>query len=120
MEDVKVFLTGTGNGGLQPGTEAMATTPGGQPNVVIEVIKPIVTIAVRFGHLMFVTAAGILTAAGADKVTGLDVIPFTDFQDLLWKAAYVGACVAFTGAVKDFGTLFGKLESKFPFLTGNV
>lgn len=120
MSDVRVVVAGTGDGGLQPGTRVEAVTPGAQPNIAVQVIGPIAAIAVRFGHLFFVTGGGILTAAGVDKVSGVEAIPFTNFEDLLWKAAYIGACTAAVGAVKDAGTLFGKLEQRFPFLTGQV
>lgn len=120
MDDVKVVAVGGAGTGLFPGTSVEGVTPSGTPNIAMQVVGPAVAIFVRFLHLFFVTAGGILTAAGVDKVSGLEAIPFSSFQDLLWKAAFIGACTALVGAVKDAGTLFGKLEQKFPFLTGNV
>jgi hypothetical protein len=119
LEPVTVAVIGTGNvtGGPAPittGTEAV-TPATHQPNLRIQVVPPLLAIAVRFGNAYLTILVG-LVAAGMTS----DVIPYTDFLDLVLRCAGLSVAGAGLGALKDLVTIFGRLETKFPLLTGNV
>lgn len=125
MEDVKVVVTGTGDGGgLQPGTRVEALTPSTQPNIAVHVIGPLASVAIRFGHLYLVTLLGIVMAGLAtgsqDPNNNAALLHYTDFADLLWKSAAFAVATPAIGLLKDLITIFGRLEQRFPFLTGQV
>lgn len=118
QEDVKtVIIGGTGDGGLSPGTKGEAVTSGMQPNIAYTVIGPALAIFVRFAHLFGVTWLALMATGG---MTGQEILPWVDLQQLATKCAYAATITAGMGSAKDVVTLFGKLEQKFPFLTGNV
>lgn len=111
---VTVVGNGTGNGSPIPsGTELI--TPDHQPNVIYNVIKPIIAIAVRFGNVYLGVLVGTLLGA-----LGTGVIPASDFLHLLMKCASLSLCGPFVLMLKDIGTVFMGLEKKFPLLTGSV
>lgn len=90
-------------------------TPDHQPNLVARVIAPIVAIAVRFANAYLTALVGLVTVG-----LTTDMLPATDFLHLVIKCAgysLAGPCVSL---IKDLITIFGKLERKFPLLTGNV
>jgi len=92
----------------------------------VQVIGPIMAIAIRFGHLYFLTLSGIIGGAiTANALAGSAsqqqmLIHYADFGDLVWKSAQLSVAVPGVGLIKDLVTIFGKLEQRFPFLTGNV
>src|SRR5688572_18266088 len=117
-DEVKVVVASSGSpSGLQPGTQAEAVTPGSQPNVIVQVIGPVTAVAVRFAHLFGLTWLALMTTGG---VTGQDILPWLDLQELATKSAYAAAITAGIGGAKDVVTLLGKLEQRFPFLSGSV
>lgn len=125
MDDVKVVVAASGSGnGLRPGQHMEGVTPSGQPNLAVQVIGPLAAVAVRFGHLYFVTLLGIVTAGlatgSADPNNTNALLHYTDFADLLWKSSAFSLATPAIGLLKDLITIFGKLEQRFPFLTGQV
>ena len=116
---VKVAVIGTGDGSrLQPGTEL--ETPGEhQPNVVITaVVQPAVALLIRSGNLLFKSMFGLVTAAMTPE--GGEMLYRGDFADLLVTCFKLSVPIVVVGGMKDFVTVFGKLEEKFPLLTGKV
>lgn len=114
-EDVKVVVAGVGE--LQPGTRVEAVTPGQQPNIAVQVIGPAVAILVRFLHVFGMTWLALMATGGA---TGQEILPWNDVAQLATKCAYAASITAGFGAAKDLVTLLGRLEQRFPFLTGQV
>lgn len=113
---VLATVIGTGDGSrLSSGT--MAETPGSaQPNVVIKVIPPILALLVRFANAYLTTLVGLLTAG----VVGKTVIPATDFWHLLLVCAQLSLAGPCVDLIKNLITMLGRLEGKYPLLTGNV
>ncbi len=118
MEPVHTTIIGVGSSDskfLASGT--VATTPGShQPDLVLNVVNPLVAILVRFGNIFCLTFVGALSAGG---VSGA-VIPHGDFVTMLKPALLLALCTAGVGFVKDLGTIFSGLEKRFPLATGNV
>lgn len=115
MEPIQVSVvggTGTGTG------SGLVETPAGQPNIAIRIITPIVAILVRFAHTFGITLVGLLTAAMTPL--GENVLQPMAFADLVMACARLSVAGASVGAIKDIVTIFGKLEGKFPLLTGGV
>ncbi len=113
LPPVSVTVVGTGDG-LVKGTKA--TTPHDQPNIILNVVQPLVAVAVRFGNDFCVSLAGSLAAGGMTA----SVIPHGDFAQMVKPAIILAACIAGVGLVKNLGTVFMGLEKKFPLLTGSV
>lgn len=91
-------------------------TPGAhQPNVKMRVVQPVVAIAIRFTNTFLTTLLGIVLGGMSSNI-----IPFSDFQDLLLKSCGLALTGATVGMLKDLVTIFGRLEQKNPILTGNV
>jgi hypothetical protein len=97
---------------LEPG---MVSTTGAQPNLLVNVISPIVAIVVRFVHTYLTTLVGLVTAGMAT-----DVLPAQEFGDLLKVCAQLSLAGAVIGAIKDAITILGKLEGKWPLISGGV
>jgi len=98
-----------------PGT--IATTPKQtQPNLIVNVVTPLMAIAVRFGNDWCVSFSGAMLAGGITT----KVIPQTDFASMLTAAAILATCVAGVGAVKNAATVFSGLEKRFPLASGSV
>lgn len=114
VDMVKVSVIGTGDGSrLASGT--VAVTPGPHtPNVVTEVITPVVAIAIRFVKLYLVVLLGILGGAMSSNV-----IPAQDFAELFMKCAGLSVAAAVLDMLKNLITVFSGLEQKYPLL-GNV
>lgn len=117
MDEVKMVAVGGSGTGLQPGELIEAKTMAGVPNIAVEVIGPGAAVLVRFLHLFGLVWLALMTTGG---VTGQSILPWGDFSELATKCAYAAAITAGMGAAKDIVTLLGKLEQRFPFLTGNV
>lgn len=106
-------IGGTGNGNtLQPG---LVETAAHQPNIVVNVIPPAIALAVRFINTYLTFLVGLVSTALTS-----DVIPSKDFFDLLIKCAGLSVGAAGLDLLKNLVTIFGKLEGKYPLLTGNV
>jgi hypothetical protein len=97
---------------------ALATTPNSFPNIAITVVRPVVALLVRFGNAFGTQWLGLVAAsftpAGGKLLYTND---FLHMAVLCASLAFPGAAVA---SAKDLVTIFGKLETKFPLLTGNV
>lgn len=118
---VPVTIIGTGDGtlpvsgmsSLTDGTPAV--TPDHQPNLVIKVVTPAMAILVRFLNGYLTVMVG-LVAAGMTS----NLIPAVDFYHLLLACAKLSLAGPALGALKDCVTIFGRLEQKFPLMTGSV
>jgi hypothetical protein len=103
-----------------PGTvqSQVVATPHGEPNIVIQAVRPIAAIAIRFANAFATAWVGLILAAMTP--VGGKLLYTGDFL----HAAAVCASLAFPGAAvsaaKDLVTIFGKLEGKYPLLTGGV
>lgn len=119
VEPVRVTVIGTGDGSrLEKGTVAV-TDGEHQPNVVInDVISPALAIGIRAGNLFLQTLVGLLVAAMTPA--GADLLYTSDFVHLLGTCASLSVPVTILGSLKDLITVFGRLEQKFPLLTGKV
>lgn len=112
---VTISIVGTGSpegGGVAPTPNGtVAQTPGGQPNLRIQVITPIVAIAVRAANVFLTTGVASFTTAKAGGAT--------DGQ--AFKVGLVaGGIAAGLEAVRSAITVLGRLEGKFPLLTGSI
>lgn len=118
VEPVQVAVIGTGDGSkLATGMEAV--TPGvHEPNLVVRVVGPIFAIFVRFTNTFLVQFAG-LVVAGMTPAGG-KVLYTGDFMDLVVLSASLSLPGASVGLIKDLVTIFGKLEHRYPLLTGSV
>ncbi len=120
VEPVTVTMVGVGSTDtkfLPSGT--VATTPGStQPDVVLNVVQPVVAITVRFGNLFGTTLVGLLVAAMTPA--GGKLLYTGDFLHMVTLCANLSLPVAALGLIKDLVTLFGRLENKYPLLTGKV
>ncbi len=115
VEPMTVAVIGTGDGSKLP-TGAIATTPGEhEPNLIVQVISPLVAIVVRSINTYITILVGLI-AAGMTS----NVIPASDFLHLVLKCAGLAVAGAAFGFLKDLVTVFGRLEQKYPLLTGSV
>ncbi len=115
VEPVTVAVIGTGDGSRLP-TGTTATTPNPhEPNILVQVVSPLVAVSIRFINTFLTVLLGILTGAMATNV-----ITAPDFLHLLYKCAGLSVAGAVVGLLKDLVTVFGRLEQKNPLLTGNV
>lgn len=119
MEPVTVAVIGGGDvtGGPTPitsGTEAV-TPSANQPNLLIQVVSPIVALLIRFGHIYFASLVGLIAGGMAT-----DAIPYDDFFQLVMKCAGLSVPGAAFDALKNVVTIFGRLESRWPLITGSV
>lgn len=112
MDDIKVAVVGTGDGGIQNG---LATTLGPAPNLLVTVVGPVAAIVVRFVNVFFTVLSGLVSAG---MVT--NVLPVDDFQALVVVSSKLAVSAATFGMFKDIVTIFGRLETKYPLLTGSI
>ena len=116
IQPVPVTIIGTMADSV-PTTGTIATTPRpDQPNLIVQVVTPIMAILVRFGNTFCVSLAGSLMAGGLTA----KVMPHTDFVGLVGPSAFLAACIAGVGLIKDSATVFSGLEKKFPLSSGSV
>lgn len=119
LQPVSVTVIGHGQvtGGPTPmETGTVARTPAqNQPNLLVTVISPLAAIGIRFFNTYLTVLAG-LVAAGLTS----DIIPHTDFIALVLRCAGLSVAGAGVGLLKDLVTVFGRLEQKYPLLSGNV
>ncbi len=116
MQPQIVTIVGTGDGGITRNTTA--TTPPDQPNLVVNVVSPLVAVLVRGGNLYVTTLVGLVAAAMSPQ--GGALLYTSDFWHMLLTCANLAIPVVGLGVLKDVATIFGKLEHKFPLLTGGV
>lgn len=118
VEPVHVAIIGTGDGSKLP-THIEAETPGQhQPNFAIKVIAPIIAIIVRFVNLFGVQFVGLIIAGMTPE--GGKLLYTGDFLHLLVVCANLAFPGAALGLIKDVVTVFGRLEGKYPLLTGSI
>lgn len=116
---VTVAIVGTGSGGANIPNNTRATTPSNAtPDLLIQVVSPLLAIGIRFANTFFTTLVGLIVAAmtpagGALLYTG-------DFFHLVITCSSLAVPGAALGLIKDLVTIFGKLEGKYPLLTGSV
>lgn len=115
---VAVTIIGTGDGGTPLTTGTVATTPDHQPNLIAVVVTPLRAIVVRFANQFFTTLVG-LVGAGMTPAGGR-LLHATDFYHLVMICASLSVAGAGFGLIKDLVTIFGRLENKYPLLTGSV
>jgi hypothetical protein len=124
IEPMKIAVvsgTGTGDGGNPITSGTVATTPEHHPNLIITVVGPVMALVVRFINTFLTGWVGLLSGAPIiDKVAGMQIFEFNDLGDLVTKSAIAALAPAVIGLGKDLITIFGKLEGKYPLLTGNV
>lgn len=120
-QPIKVaMIGGTGDGSLPAHMhdQVMATPGTATPNLIVKVVPVALALFVRFGNAYFTTIVGIVTAGMTSY--GQQIMPTSDFADLLYKSALLAISGPTVALLKDLVTIFGKLEGKFPLLTGNV
>lgn len=116
IQPVKVTVVGMGTGAGTPLVSGVtAVTPDHLPNVVLKVISPVMAIAIRFINSFLVM---LVSLVGAGMTT--NIIPASDFLSLVLSCAKLSVAAAGFAALKDLVTIFGKLEGKYPLLTGSV
>lgn len=117
-EHVTVSVIGTGDGGVHPPPSGtMAVTPVGQPNLLINVVSPIIAILVRFAHVWLVSFVGLITAAGIG-IEGA-AVPVA-LNTAIKGAALTSTLIAGVETLKNLITIFGRLEGKWPLATGSI
>lgn len=107
-----------------PTVGTIATTPGpGQPNVVVEnIITPFVAIVVRFAFMFAKSVAGFLTLSmvppGGNPV--LIAMHGMDFYHLLLTGIGLSIAPTVYDLLQSLVGVLGKLEQKYPLLTGSI
>ena len=114
-DTMRVAVVGTGDGGPSQTGSTTAVTPHGRPDLIVTFVAPLAAVAIRFVN-MYLTIFSGLVAAGMTS----DAIPAADFGQLLWKCAGLSIAGSVVGLIKDLVTVFGRLENKYPLLTGSV
>jgi hypothetical protein len=118
LAPIKVTIIGagpSGRGTALPETGTILQTPGAmQPNVVVEVVKPVVAVIIRF-IVAYLTSLVGLISAGMTPAGG-KVLYTSDFYHLLLTCASLALAGPALGAIRDMVTIFSKLESKFPLI----
>ena len=115
VEPVVVTVIGTGDGSKLP-TGTVATTQGPhEPNIIVAVVPPIMAIAIRFAN-SYVTALVGLVTVGLTTTA----LPAHDFWHLVVKCASLALAGPGVALGKDLITVLGRLEQKYPLLSGSV
>jgi hypothetical protein len=95
-----------------------ATTPRGQPNIIVRVIPKVIALANRFAFTFGGQLSGLLAAAMTPA--GAKLLYTSDFWHLLVLCSSLSLPWAVASLVKDLVTLSKNLEGKYPLLTGNA
>lgn len=118
VEPIKIAVIAggpTGPGTTMPSTGTVLPTPGAQqPNVVVQVVMPLVAILVRFLSAYLTALVG-LVGAGMTPLGG-KLLYTTDFYHMVLTCASLAVAGPAFGVLKDFVTIFSGLEKKFPLL----
>ena len=104
-----------------PAVKATVVAAGGPAPVgaiVVKVIPPAVALLVRFANTFLTTWLGLVGAAMTPA--GATVLKATDFAHLAATCASLSVAAAAVDLAKNLVTVFGKLEGKYPLLTGSV
>lgn len=109
---VTLTVIGTGDGLVNCTT---ARTPPDQPNIIIQVVAPVVAIAIRFVNVYLGMIVGLLATAMTSNA-----IPAPDFGHLILKCAGLAIGGAVVLSLKDLVTVFTGWEKKFPLASGSV
>lgn len=120
LEPVQIAVVGVGETSekhLPSGTVAVTPDPN-QPNLVTTVVTPLLALAIRFGNLFGTTFVGLVVAAFTPA--GGKLLYTSDVGPMLLTCASLALPAALLGLFKDIVTIFGRLETKFPLLTGKV
>jgi hypothetical protein len=118
VEPVQVAVIGTGDGSrLASGIEAV--TPGThEPNIVVTVITPVLAIVIRFVNGYLTAFVGLMGAAQTDA--GSKLLHTGDFLSMVAVCASLSLAGPSIDLVKNLITIFGRLERRYPLLTGSV
>lgn len=109
MEPIQVTVIGSGTGTGDGGSKQLIETPPGQPDYVANFVTPLTALSVRFIET-FLTI--LLSLLGTGIFTNL--VPITDFADLVRKYGTVALTGAVLGLLKDLTVIFGKLKQRHP------
>lgn len=117
IEPLPVTFVGvrTDNTGAPLVNGQVITTPDHQPNIVVQVVTPVLAVLIRFANAYLTAIVGLLVGGPA---TGL--ITAGDLWHLLLKCASLALFGPVVAALKDIVTILTGLERKFPIATGNV
>lgn len=118
VETLTVAVVGTGDASKLP-SGTVAATPGlHEPDIVVSVVDPLVAILIRFANTFLTQLVGLL-AAGMTPAGGR-LLYTTDFFHMVLTCASLSLPGAGIGLMKDLITVFGRLEQRYPLLTGKV
>ena len=107
-----------GTAPIPTGTTVVARTADHHPDLVVTFVNPVLAILVRFVNTFLVQFVGLLVAAMTPA--GGHHLYTSDFLHAVILCANLALPGAGLGLVKDLVTIFGRLEQKFPLLTGSV
>lgn len=107
-----------GSNPMEAGQTILAVTPDHHPNLVVTFITPALAILVRFVNVFLVQFVGLLVAAMTPE--GGSRLYASDFVHTVIVCASLALPGAGLGLAKDLVTIFGRLEGKYPLLTGSV
>ena len=103
---------------IPTGMTMVARTPDHHPDLVVSFITPALAILVRFVNTFLVQFVGLLVAAMTPA--GGHVLYTHDFLHAVVLCANLALPGAGLGLAKDLVTIFGRLEGRYPLLTGSV
>lgn len=116
IEPLPVTLIGVRNDAGAPITNGQViTTPDHQPNLVVQVVNPIIAILIRFASAYLTALVGLLVGGPATGLIGAG-----DLWHLILKCASLALAGPVVALFKDIVTILTGLERKFPIATGNV
>lgn len=107
-----------GSNPMDVGQTILAVTPDHHPNLVVTFITPAMAIGVRFVNTFLVQFVGLLVAAMTPA--GGHVLYTHDFLHAVVLCANLALPGAGLGLAKDLVTVFGRLEGKYPLMTGSI
>lgn len=115
---ISIVGTGNGTGGGDAPTpnQTIAKTPGEGPNLLVNVVPPMMAVLVRFLNTFLTSFVGLLTAAGFGVGTTLGA----NLQGTIREAATVSLVIAAMATLKNLITIFGRMEGKYPLATGSI
>jgi hypothetical protein len=118
IEPVQVAVIGTGDGSKLADCTVAVTAGAHEPNIIVTVVGPLLAIVIRFVNVFLVQLVGLLIAGMTPA--GAKLLYTGDFLHLVVVCSSLALPGAGLGFIKDLVTVFGRLESKYPLLTGSV
>jgi hypothetical protein len=112
---VSIAVVGSTDVSLSRMQPTVLQTPDHQPNIVVRVIPPIVAIGVRFANAYITTLLGLVTVGVTTTA-----LPAPDFVHLVLKCASLSLAGPAISLGKDLITILGRLEGKYPLVTGSI